>query len=157
MFSCFQFYKTKVTKLKFFTCYITFLKLQNVFHKLKFICDLKIKVWVMSKAVIVMRMQRAEWLIDFDYHFPRFFVQSQRLCHSFPALSLFMWRAEWLIAFVPHFPRFIVQSPRLCHPFAALPLFMWRAEWLITFLLPTACLCVHETSSVEVMTHRLCC
>ena len=88
----------------------------------------------MSKAVIVMHMQRAEWLIAFDSHFPRFIVQPPCLCHSFAALSLFPQRAEWLIAFVPHFPRFIVQSERLCHPFIALPLFIQRAEWVIAII-----------------------
>ena len=126
MFLCFQFYKTKVTNFKFFTCYITFLKLQNVFHKLKFICVLKIKVWLMPKAVIIM---------------------------------IFVHAARWVTHRLP--PLFPTVLCLVTTPLSPVyrTVFVHTARWMIhhLYLPPTACFCVHETSSMGVLTDCHCC
>ena len=160
MFLCFQFYKTKVTKLKFFACYITFLKLQNVFHKLKFICVLKIKVWLMPKAVIIMLFVHAACWV------------THRFCTPFPTVLCSVTTSLSLVSYTVfvHVAHSVTHRLRPLFPavlcLVTTPLspvyrtvFFHTARWMIhhLYLPPTACFCVHEASSMGVLTDCHCC
>ena len=136
------------------------LKLQNVFHKLKFICVLKIKVWLMSKVVIIMLFVHAACWV------------THRFCPTFPTVLCSVTTPLSLVSrtvFV-HVARWMTH--RLCSPFPtvlcsvttplsliARTVFAHVARWVThrPYLPPTACLCVHETSSMGVLTDCRCC